>query len=74
MTANLIVVEGPAGSGKTKAVEVLSDELGFTLIEWEIAPFTGKGSKSSDLGQEGLGLQFIKFLKTRFDVFVPSVI
>ncbi|PGH11812.1 hypothetical protein AJ80_06970 [Polytolypa hystricis UAMH7299] len=54
----ILVLRGPAGSGKTTTLSLLSKSLGFDVIEWK----NSLGSDPSSLGYTSNGTQFEDFL------------
>ncbi|KAL2819886.1 Rad17 cell cycle checkpoint protein-domain-containing protein [Aspergillus cavernicola] len=55
---NLLVLKGPAGSGKTTTVSLLSDKLNFDILEWK----TPSTSEYATKDYVSLGAQFDDFL------------
>ncbi|KAL5334941.1 Rad17 cell cycle checkpoint protein-domain-containing protein [Aspergillus crustosus] len=55
---NLLVLKGPAGSGKTTTVSLLADKLGFEILEWK-HPST---SEFASRNYVSIGAQFDEFL------------
>jgi cell cycle checkpoint protein len=54
----MLVLHGPAGSGKTATLSLLSQVLGFGIVEWK-SPL---GSDHSSSGTKSLSAQFDEFL------------
>ncbi|KAK2811988.1 hypothetical protein FQN50_001696 [Emmonsiellopsis sp. PD_5] len=54
----VLVLKGPAGSGKTTTVSLLSKALGFNIVEWK----NPLGSEFSSQGYVSIGAQFEDFL------------
>ncbi|KAI9370972.1 Rad17 cell cycle checkpoint protein-domain-containing protein [Aspergillus egyptiacus] len=54
----LLVIKGPAGSGKTTTVSLLSKKLNFDILEWK----TPSTSEYATKGYISLGAQFDEFL------------
>ncbi|KAK2796076.1 Cell cycle checkpoint protein rad17 [Onygenales sp. PD_12] len=54
----VLVLKGPAGSGKTTTVSLLSKALGFDIVEWK----NPLGSEFSSQGYVSMGAQFEDFL------------
>lgn len=54
----MLVLRGPAGCGKTTTVSLLSETLGFDVLEWKNPP----ASKFSAKGYTSIGAQFEEFL------------
>ncbi|EAW13571.1 putative cell cycle checkpoint protein Rad17 [Aspergillus clavatus NRRL 1] len=54
----LLVLRGPAGSGKTTTISLLSDFLDFDLLEWKNPPATGFSTE----GYTSIAAQFDEFL------------
>ncbi|KAJ1955250.1 RFC checkpoint protein Rad17, partial [Linderina pennispora] len=71
--ARILVVEGPAGAGKSTCVRVLAKELGLGVVEW-INPLSGRSSVAGALGfdidEVGVVEQFAAFLK-RAERYTP---
>ncbi|PLN80362.1 hypothetical protein BDW42DRAFT_113479 [Aspergillus taichungensis] len=55
----LLVLRGPAGSGKTTTVSLLSDKLEFEVVEWKNPP----ASEFSQRGYVSFATQFDEFLQ-----------
>ncbi|KAL4872145.1 hypothetical protein BDV12DRAFT_150980 [Aspergillus spectabilis] len=55
---NLLVLKGPAGSGKTATVSLLADKLDFNILEWKSPSTSGYATKD----YVSLGAQFDEFL------------
>ncbi|PLB36724.1 putative cell cycle checkpoint protein Rad17 [Aspergillus candidus] len=55
----LLVLRGPAGSGKTTTVSLLSDKLEFEIVEWKNPP----ASEFSKNGYVSFATQFDEFLQ-----------
>ncbi|PKY00192.1 hypothetical protein P168DRAFT_300309 [Aspergillus campestris IBT 28561] len=55
----LLVLRGPAGSGKTTTVSLLSDKLEFEVVEWKNPP----ASEFSKKGYVSFATQFDEFLQ-----------
>ncbi|KAL4943947.1 Rad17 cell cycle checkpoint protein-domain-containing protein [Aspergillus oleicola] len=55
---NLLVLKGPAGSGKTATISLLSDKLNFRVLEWKSPSASEYASKD----YISLGAQFDGFL------------
>lgn len=53
----MLVLRGPAGSGKTTTMSLLSNALGFDILEWK-NPSTFDSSR----GSASIGAQFDEFL------------
>ncbi|EFW22250.1 Cell cycle checkpoint protein rad17 [Coccidioides posadasii str. Silveira] len=60
----ILVLKGPAGSGKTTTVSLLSKTLGYEIIEWK----NSSGSEYSSAGYVSTSAQFDDFL-SRTDKF-----
>ncbi|CRG89894.1 Cell cycle checkpoint protein RAD17 [Talaromyces islandicus] len=60
----MLVLHGPAGSGKTTTISLLSHALGFSIVEWK-GPV---GTESADGKYTSLNAQFDEFLN-RTDSF-----
>ncbi|KAG5519649.1 hypothetical protein PMAC_001804 [Pneumocystis sp. 'macacae'] len=56
----LIILTGPAGSGKTSTINVLSKEIGFEILEWQ-NPMSLL-SENTDLNYQSLFSKFENFL------------
>ncbi|KAF5860504.1 Cell cycle checkpoint protein rad17 [Aspergillus alliaceus] len=54
----LLVLRGPAGSGKTTTVNLLSQTLGFDILEWKNPPVSEFATK----GYVSVAVQFEEFL------------
>ncbi|KAF4159555.1 hypothetical protein CNMCM6936_004342 [Aspergillus lentulus] len=54
----LLVLRGPAGSGKTTTLSLLSDKLGFDVLEWR----NPSGSEFAAKGFTSIAAQFEEFL------------
>ncbi|CAG8387983.1 unnamed protein product [Penicillium salamii] len=54
----LLVLRGPAGSGKTTTISLLSDSLGYDIIEWKNPPVSEFGSNT----YQSASAQFEEFL------------
>ncbi|KAH1384245.1 hypothetical protein KXW65_002661 [Aspergillus fumigatus] len=54
----LLVLRGPAGSGKTTTLSLLSDKLGFDVLEWR----NPSGSEFAEKGFTSTTAQFEEFL------------
>lgn len=54
----MLVLRGPAGCGKTTTVSLLSDTLGFDVLEWKNPP----ASEFNTKGYTSIGAQFEEFL------------
>ncbi|KAL1980892.1 hypothetical protein VTN96DRAFT_3349 [Rasamsonia emersonii] len=54
----MLVLHGPAGSGKTTTVSLLSKVLGFDIVEWK----NPLGAEQSSQGYTSLSAQFDEFL------------
>ncbi|KAL4983618.1 Rad17 cell cycle checkpoint protein-domain-containing protein [Aspergillus falconensis] len=55
---NLLVLKGPAGSGKTTTISLLSKKLNFNILEWKTPSISAYASKD----YVSLGVQFDGFL------------
>ncbi|KAL1965313.1 hypothetical protein VTN77DRAFT_5915 [Rasamsonia byssochlamydoides] len=60
----MLVLHGPAGSGKTATISLLSQVLGFDIVEWK----NPLGSEQSSQGYTSLSAQFDEFL-SRSNIF-----
>ncbi|QKX53945.1 uncharacterized protein TRUGW13939_01025 [Talaromyces rugulosus] len=54
----ILVLHGPAGSGKTTTISLLSRALGFSIVEWK----SPVGTESADGKYNSLNAQFDEFL------------
>ncbi|EEH08426.1 cell cycle control protein [Histoplasma capsulatum G186AR] len=54
----VLVLRGPAGSGKSTTISILSNTIGFEIVEWK-SPL---GSEFSSQGYVSMGAQFEDFL------------
>ncbi|KAJ5159231.1 uncharacterized protein N7500_008882 [Penicillium coprophilum] len=54
----LLVLRGPAGSGKTTTVSLLSDSLGYDIVEWRNPPV----SEFGDRDYQSMSAHFEEFL------------
>ncbi|OQE41342.1 hypothetical protein PENCOP_c005G04050 [Penicillium coprophilum] len=54
----LLVLRGPAGSGKTTTVSLLSDSLGYDIVEWKNPPV----SEFGDRDYQSMSAHFEEFL------------
>ncbi|KAJ5772799.1 Checkpoint protein Rad17/Rad24 [Penicillium paradoxum] len=54
----LLVLRGPAGSGKTTTVSLLSESLGYDIIEWKNPPASEFGTRD----YQSVGAHFDEFL------------
>ncbi|KAJ5129187.1 uncharacterized protein N7515_005226 [Penicillium bovifimosum] len=54
----LLVLRGPAGSGKTTTISLLSDSIGYDIIEWKNPPVSEFGAH----GYQSVSAHFEEFL------------
>lgn len=63
----LLVLKGPAGSGKAAVLRALCNDLGFEIVEWSVAVqgsarTQGHAGEASGVFREPLGDAFLRFL------------